>query len=204
MFFVGRANDTGATQFLVAKSVGGIGYFMYLTSGDIPRGSVNDGTDAPTSFGTITVNAQTLFSGATRRSVSADTIQQFLNGSVGDAPANPDTTTTTLTNALSFVIGSRSDASSSFFGGEVHAVALFREALTDAEIGLASGILANPEALNPYLLHEDALWGWIQSYDGHWDGSDTELVGALNQLNDTDNKEYAEGRGTYLGVPPSD
>lgn len=56
---------------------------------------------------------------------------------------------------------------------------------------------------DPIEMHGDALWGWVQTYDDRWDGTNTELVGALNQINGTIDKGYAEARGTYLDVPPA-
>jgi hypothetical protein len=193
---------TGATYGLVDKRIGtgasSPGYGLVVSFGSASY-EIADGTDNARDLQGSEPADRTAYVLAGRR-IANSNVETFTSG-VGTGSPDTDDLSNTLSNAEPLEIGR---VSTLYYEGEIWAAALFREALTDAEIGLVSGILGNPDALNPYLLHEDALWGWIQSYDGNWDGSDTELVGALNQLNGTDNKEYAEGRGTYLGVPPSD
>lgn len=51
-------------------------------------------------------------------------------------------------------------------------------------------------------LHGDALFAYILANE-ELTVTDTELVGALNELNDTEGVEYAQARATYLDVDPA-
>lgn len=75
--------------------------------------------------------------------------------------------------------------------------------LTDAEVEEAGvGLLASVDSSEAYGLHGDALFSWIQTnYDGSF--TSLELVGAMNDINGTTGVEYAQARGTLLGIDPA-
>ena len=124
----------GSNQSYFGKFTGGVGYWGRQLSGqNINVGYIDDGTnnpfDAKTSAFPATGTATVL---AVRRDVAADEIEAFADGVSSGSPAT-DTTTATLANGTSLFIGAQA-TSTEPWGGDIYAFALFREALTDAEI----------------------------------------------------------------------
>ncbi|MDK1103793.1 MAG: hypothetical protein QGD93_09295 [Actinomycetota bacterium] len=93
----------------------------------IGDGSADD-TDAASSL-----VARTAATVAGVRNISDDDIEAFLDGTGSGSPT-ADSTMATLANALPLRIGATSGTATSFFDGEIMAVALWRSALTDSEI----------------------------------------------------------------------
>lgn len=75
-----------------------------------------------------------------RRDVAADDLEAGLDGTMSASPT-ADTTTGTLANAVNLSIGYRNVTASQWLTGDIYAVALWREALSDAEITEASATL---------------------------------------------------------------
>ena len=71
------------------------------------------------------------------RDTAADDIEGHLDGTGSGSPTT-DTTTATLANAFALRFGRNSGGGGTPLDGEIMGIALFREALTDAEI-LAAG-----------------------------------------------------------------
>lgn len=83
---------------------------------------------------------------------------------------------------------------------EIAAEAFSEDSANAATVSLnGSTYVAVPDAAE---LHGDALFEYILEY-GALTVTDTELVGALNELNGTTGVEYAQARATYLGVDPA-
>lgn len=86
--------------------------------------------------------------------------------------------------------------------GKIIAAAIWDYKLSDAEV--AAAVAALPieyQVSEAATLHGDKLLEWIYANVSPTRFTDTELVGILNQINGTTGKEYAEARGTFLGVP---
>ena len=104
------------------------------------QGIIADGTlDDDDTVATVAVH--TLHTAAFVRNTTDDDIEAFLDGT-GSGSATTDSTTTTLANAFPLRIGATSDTAASFFEGDIAAVAIWRSALTDAEILEAHGALS--------------------------------------------------------------
>lgn len=165
---------------------------------------IADGTaDDDDTAGTMTAN--TLYTLAGVRNVTDDDIEAFLSGTGSGTPTT-DSTTATLANALPVRIGATSGTAANFWEGQIVAVALFREALTDQQIRIAGTLLANGGVVDPVeeQLHGEALKAWIVANDTRWTStSSPEIVGLLNELNGTNGVEYAQARATYLSVDPA-
>ena len=172
-----------------------------------------DGTaDDDDTAGTLVANTVAVVAGV--RNVTDDDIEAFVDGTGSGSPTT-DSTTATLANALPLRIGATSNTAANFFEGDINAVALFRSALTDTQIAEIGTYLAStPDVADAATLHKDKLQEWILSYPHYVvqlennygvasNALSIELVGALNSLNNTEGKEYAEARGTFLGIPPA-
>ncbi len=67
------------------------------------------------------------------RNTTDDDLEAFLDGTGSGTPTT-DPTTASLANATPMSIGSRNAGTDQFLDGEIHAVVLWREALTDADV----------------------------------------------------------------------
>lgn len=173
------------------------GYILYDAT-TVAAFRFADGTENPQDTkGTLAAHTSLILAGV--RNITDDDAEVFIDGAGSGTPTT-DSTTATLANALPLRFGATSGTAGTFFGGELFAVALWRQALTDAEINIAGLALQSPT--QPFTLHGDALMAWILANDT-LTVTDTELVGALNELNSTTGAGYAEARGTYLGIPPA-
>ena len=114
-----KADIGNAAGYALIRSIATI-------KGQVGDGTINRGNDAGVT------ETQTLYSGAFVRNVTDDDIQAF-NNAVPDTPTTDDTTTT-LANAFPLRFGALSDTASNFVDGQIMAVAIWRRALTDAEI----------------------------------------------------------------------
>ncbi len=124
------------------------GYSLYNSTGGAIVARLADGTAKPLDTVSTAIDGTT-FVAAYVRNIVDDDIEVFVNGA-GSGSAATDTTTVTSANARPFHIGSDSNATpANFFDGEIMAVVLWREALTDAEVALAGKELQsyNPNSL---------------------------------------------------------
>ncbi|KKL26454.1 hypothetical protein LCGC14_2395150, partial [marine sediment metagenome] len=140
LMVMGRTyNVTEGSLIMVAKNSTftegvAIGYSVGPRSTGHFLGLIADGTQRPLIDGpAVLVNGEA-FVGSLVRNTGDDDLTVFKDGTAG-TPAT-DTTTSTLANALAMNIG-RFSGMASYFNGEIHAVVLWREALTDDEVALA-------------------------------------------------------------------
>ena len=131
--------DNGASQWFAGKGagVGNLGYRLYTNiSADIAR--IADGTATSFVAPATTLPVRQLSVRTMVRNVTTDTLEEFVDGaSVG---STADTTTGTLTDTTVFGIGGSKTLGGTrlnFLRGQIMAVALWRKALTPAEIVLA-------------------------------------------------------------------
>ncbi|MDK1103811.1 MAG: hypothetical protein QGD93_09385 [Actinomycetota bacterium] len=115
------------------------GYWM-IEIGGKNRNYVDDGVAAPFDPAPDGPAVRELGVAAMVRNVVDDDIEGFLDGVSLGTPVT-DTTTGTLANAIDFHIGAIDDPAH-FFNGEIMAVVLWREALSDAEISEVNTELA--------------------------------------------------------------
>jgi len=99
--------------------------------GDGPTTSIDDSPN-PTNGQAFVV--------AGRRDTTADEVEAFLDGIGSGSPAT-DTTTASLANADPLLIGARTFDLDEALDGEIYAVALWREALSDADVVIAENEL---------------------------------------------------------------
>jgi hypothetical protein len=121
-----------ASAFIAGKKggfgAGTAGYVLFVTSASQHRLLISDGTTQPgDTDATLALNTWAIL--VARR--NATEVQSFTNGA-SVAPST-DTTTGSLENAVAFTVGT-AGSGGSFFTGDVSDVALWRTALTNAEI----------------------------------------------------------------------
>ncbi len=134
-----------ANMVLVAKKddlTTAAGYALYNDTTGVVRaliadGALDDEDDAPA------ITDGQMFKLAGVRDVAGDDVEGFTDG-VGSGTPVTDSTTATLANALPLRIGATSGTAASFFDGEFMGAAIFREALSDAEILIAGVALITP------------------------------------------------------------
>jgi len=123
-----------AVQVLVAKKDGGgvtAGYRLVLLTNASIEGGFGDGTfqsndtESSVTDGTAAVVAA-------QRKASEDVVEAFIDGVSGGGTT--ENTNSTFANAFPLRVGANSNATTEFWDGEIHAVALWRRALSDAEI----------------------------------------------------------------------
>jgi len=142
-----RSSNT-TEQALLSKSADGgwanPGYTLHTDVGGNGYGTffIADGSNDAGSEEAVGIVVRTLNVMAGRRDIGNDNVTAFLDG-VPDATPTTDATTGTLANALSFYIG-RLNGLYDAVNGEIIAVALWRLALTDAEIVEAGIHLGGP------------------------------------------------------------
>ncbi len=143
LFTVNRMYRLDVTQPLATTQlnpgVANLGYTLNTDGVDSIAARISDGTFDPEDISPVVTVGQ-IFSVALRRDVVADEVEAFLNG-VGSGSPTTDTTTGTLNSTRGLVFGSYGIGA---FDGEWFAGALFREALTDAEMALVSDFLLTP------------------------------------------------------------
>lgn len=188
----------GADRRILGKRTGTTGWELYFEyTFDRISGFLGDGStfDAPLSpNNSVADNVRVV--AATRADRATDQMLAYadgVNSSAADIASTGD-----ASNAQPLYIGRW--ASGGYMEGQIVAVALFREALTDTAITIVGRILTGEQ--DPTELHGDALFEYILANET-LTVTDTELVGALNELNGTSGIEYAEARGTYLDIPPA-
>ena len=144
----GRLNEASAGQGLATKktiSTSPAGWVLTTFAGNF-WSNVADGTVG--SSETIPEAAlQTAFVAAFIRNTTDDDLEVFKDGSGSGSPTT-DATTATLANANAVFIGA-SVGPIQFLDGEIHAVAIWREALSDIDV-----VLADVELLS---IHSDEL-----------------------------------------------
>lgn len=193
------AANPGGLNYLFGK--GFENYACSLRPGTTVRSIIYDGTTYIwDDYGSAPVSDGVIASFALRRDATANEVEAFVNGA-GTGTPTTDTSTATLANATALTLGARVDPLYYFDGG-YYGFALFREALSDNDIYTVGRMLELGTVQDPRLLHGDALFTWILENES-LTVTDTELVGALNELNGTNGVEYAQARATYLGVDPA-
>ena len=135
IIFAGRTYDVspGALGFLIGKSTGtgtAAGWVLFNNTIGSAQGMIKDGSFNP-SDGKGLTNGQA-FAATMRRDTVADEIEVLVDG-VGSGSPGTDTTTGSLANAGIVSIGAASDGSQ-MIHGEFHGAAIFRSALSDADI----------------------------------------------------------------------
>lgn len=132
----------GALGAFLSKEAGAAGWILYHsgsgTSDDV-QFQVRDGTVSPLDSITDGVAVHTLTVLAGRRDATANEIEVFVDG-VGSGTPTTDTTTATQANAVDLNIGRRGGGVS-YVEGQIVAVAVFREALTDDEVAAVGNAL---------------------------------------------------------------
>ncbi len=156
LLVVGRHYDVSpaADSVLVFKKdnlTTSLGYGLYVEAGDdTAKFLIGDGTlDDEDASPNLTAGQTFVVAGV--RNVTDDDIEAFTDG-VGSGSAVTDSTTTTLANAFPLRIGATSNSAASFLDGEIMAVVLWREALTDADLLLVSQQLLSSNPSNLMLL----------------------------------------------------
>ena len=157
-----RTHDVTPTSFgrIVGKGVNGAtptpGYALdLLDSGSIVQGSIDTGAIGDN----VAVSDGTLHTVVLVCDVTDDEIEAFVDA-VGSGSPTPDTSTGTLANSVAFSIGARVDASTdAFYEGSIIAVALWRRALTDAEILDAHQLLTGQGLVKDNYLHLPGVSG---------------------------------------------
>jgi hypothetical protein len=139
-----QANYT-ATQFLISKafSLSASGYLIRNSTGTpaIPNGQIFD-TIAGTSLSGPTRTNLALTVSTLARNTIADNVVVYTNSTAGTAVT--DTTTTSLSTATPLTIG-RESGGSQYADMELYAAAVFRQALTAAQIRQINNYFANRE-----------------------------------------------------------
>lgn len=132
----GRNYNWAAVQMMIAKKINGpgatdAGYHLLSTSGGASRVSIADGTvQFNDATGLMTDGQAAVLAGV--RDTTADNVEAFLDGTPSGSPTT-DGTTVTLANTEVMRIGARSGTADDFFDGEIFAIALWREVLSDAD-----------------------------------------------------------------------
>ncbi len=121
------------------------------------KGLIADGT-ADDDDTAATVAIHTLHSVAMVRNIAGDDVETFLDG-VGSGSETPDSTTSTLANALVMRIGATSNTAANFFEGQIIAVAQWPAdtALTDAQVLEAHTRLTQLPAYPPFPRRQNTL-----------------------------------------------
>lgn len=133
----GRNYDWAAVQMMVAKKVAGpgatdAGYHLLSNAIGASRLSIADGAVQANIAGPLMTDGQAAILAGVRNTGNDD-IEAFTDGTGSGSPAS-DVTTVTLANAEVMRIGARSGIADDFFDGEIFAVAIWREALSDADV----------------------------------------------------------------------
>jgi len=187
------------TGRIVSKRAGGVSWWDMYIDGNAER-SFNSINDMSATFSVNTI-ADTMTKGGVRalsmRVIRAGTMRcgidgSYYNGTSLATLASPTSSSTAMT------IGTWG---SSYYKGDIYGVAVWNESLSDAEVEAAAAGLSLDKG-EAATLHGDALFDWLyQNVSSSF--TSLELVGALNELNGTEGVEYAEARGTYLGIDPA-
>ncbi len=120
------------------------GYTLYMGTSDDIYIRIGDGDSGALDGLGIFGNKQTTYVAVGVRNTTDDDIEGFKDGVGSGSPAT-DTSETTHANAFPLRIGATSNAAGSYFEGQIIAVALWRSALTDAEVLTVSKELLNPD-----------------------------------------------------------
>lgn len=132
----GSQSGNGGGVFVKRANIGGIGggisgYINTIRSNRTLYSVVADATVRPIATSTAALSEGVIGAVTLQRSVTADTVDGAVDSAFG-APQT-DTTTTTLLNTLSLFIG-KSTADTAYLDGEIVGLALFRKALTPAQL----------------------------------------------------------------------
>jgi hypothetical protein len=132
-----------------------VGYYQYLTSGTVGF-SIADGVNRDfTNNGGSTAGTQTVLAGI--RDVATDQIRSIVNGLTTVNTTDP--TTSTLANAEVLRIGRLSGAGGFYADMEFSGSAIWRRALTAAEVALVNThYTTGPTAASTALLRQAAFW----------------------------------------------
>jgi len=133
------------TDFIVSKKTSAndtAGWAIYHTSANVV-GKISDGTEAAPYVGSA-LSVGSAASVAFVRNVADDDIELFYDGTGGGSPVNDDTTGS-LATGNPVHLGAQSPSAAFYFLGDYIAFALWRSALTDAQVLEASYYLTNGE-----------------------------------------------------------
>lgn len=131
------------------------GYLLYLQTDGNVYAYIADGSTA--TFDNVGGPANdTRFAAALRRSVSADQVEAFFDGSGSGSPAT-DGSTATLANSQPFTIGTKGARTTHFFTGKIYNVAVWPSALSGADLAAAASELQQRQAFP--VIYPPA-WAW--------------------------------------------
>jgi hypothetical protein len=141
VMFAGRIYDAtpAANSVFAAKKTGtgtAAGYALWVDTAGAAYAEIGDGTDDANDNKTTALTAGQGFVHTGVRNVSDDDIETFIDGTGTGTPTTDDTTAT-LANAEELRLGRYSGAGANYLQGEIHAVAFWREALTDTDVAAA-------------------------------------------------------------------
>jgi len=159
---VHRIFGSGSSTSLISKrqSAGGAWWSLYRNTAGTQQvvSRINDGTLDTNISSVAAPAAGTLVTAVMVRDVTSDTLKGYVNSGTVDN-SGTDTTTGTLSNTGGLYIGSNGVAVPTYFDGEFVAAAVFRRALTAAEVALVNthyNTAPTPESMA--LLAEAVFW----------------------------------------------
>lgn len=195
------ARQVGSFTTVIANKAldASAGYGIFFDNSNDSRAYIADGTNAPYRAQPFDDLGNVAVVSALRRKVADDELKAYTDGSSFEG-GGTDTTTGSLASSNDLLIGAWPPFAY-YYQGQVSDVVLFRKALSDAEVRIA-GLMLLADADDPRELHGEALQAWIEANDDA-SYSSLALVGILNEINNTNGVEYAQARGTYLGVEPA-
>jgi len=126
-----RTAQTGSQAYLLDKNQSGPGWAL-IYGGTYTSLIVDDGPNRVYDL-TANLTINTIQTVAGVRNIVDDDVESFLDG-VGTGSPTTDTTTATLSNANSLLLGRFSGF---WWNGDIFAVAVWREALSDADVAAA-------------------------------------------------------------------
>jgi hypothetical protein len=132
------------------------GWTLYTNSTTLGL-QIADATNGPADTQAYSTGALHTVAGV--RNVSADTLATYVNGTA--TTLSTDTTTGSLANSLSMRVGRLAGAGTSYTDMEVYGAALFRRALTAAEISaLTTGFASATNTYPSLTVPNDGTWWW--------------------------------------------
>lgn len=134
---------------------GNAGYLLYLQTDGNLYAYIADGSAA--SFDAVGgPTNDSRFAGALRRSVPADQVEAFFDGTGSGSPST-DGSTATLANSQPFTIGTKGAKTTHFFTGKIYNVAVWPSALSGDDLAAAASELQQRQAF-PTIY--SPVWAW--------------------------------------------
>ncbi len=204
LMVMGRVNHDPANVFLLSKKANistAAGYVLYTddATGGASTFMIADGSNRTFDQITSSGSFQTRYVWAGVREIADDDIEAFRDGGGSGSPTT-DISTSGLDNALALLVGALNAGSPSGFAeAELHAVVIWRYALTDAEILTATNVLTTTDLVTGGFAtggeEGDALRTALETGGTAFQGTIKMLQ---DYLGDT-GVGYGDGRGRALG-----